>query len=334
MLLSRALVALALVACKGSDDKGGEETGGPAPAPCDVSALDASWPEDGLSPASRAPILSVSFSGVASEEGTLFSVTDESGAEVEGTTTLSDGVATWEPSALLDADTTYAWTATVCDATGGGAFTTGAHGERVDTSALGDTSYALDLDSATWVEPEGGESIFRGLFSEVLLLGVQSADDSSLDLIAAIGEVLEDDGTIQQSPCYSTADFDPADFRNNPYASVGPTTLSLEIEGFTVPVENVYVSGAFDGQGGLADGVMEAEVDARTMADALGLRDSQVCDLLETYVGISCTACSTDGETYCVGMRLEDLTGEIVDGLRVVPNEDPQECDESDDDER
>lgn len=322
-----ALALCLLVACKADDEKtGGAEDTAPEALPCDVSALTETWPADGLSPASRDLQLSASFSGLASEEGVSFTVTDASGAAVEGSTTLGDGVATWAPTELLAEDTAYTWTVSVCEASGGGAFTTGAWGERVDAATLTDTSFALDLSDATWIEPEGGEAIFRSLFDGVLLLGVEAGDETSIDLIAAIGEELEDDDFIQQDPCYATADFEPADFRNNPYASVGPTTLSLDIEGYTVPLSNVYVRGAFVGGSSLADGALEAELDMRDAAEGFGTTAANLCEMLGTFLGLSCIACSEDGEERCVALVLEDISGALVDGLRVVPNEDPQEC--------
>ncbi len=324
------LTALLLVGCnREKEDIGGQETSAPEPPPCDVSALTETWPVDALSPASRSLSITASFSGLASEEGVALTVTDADGAAVAGTTTLTDGLITWEPAELLAEDAAYSWSVTVCDATGGGTFTTGAWGERVDVSLLPDTSFSLDLSDATWVEPAGGESIFRSLFDGILLLGVQSSDESSIDLIAAIGQEVEDEDEtyIQQDPCYATADFEPSDFRNNPYTSVGPTTLSLTIEGITVPLQNVYVSGAFVGGTGLADGTLAAELDMRTAAAGFGgYSADDLCSLLEDYLGLDCAACSEDGEELCVAMALEDITGSLVDGLRVAPNEDPQEC--------
>lgn len=323
------LTALLLVGCnRDKDEGGGQETSAPEPPPCDVSELTESWPEDGLSPASRSLQLSASFSGVASEEGVLITVTDADGAEVAGTTTLTDGLITWEAADLLAEDADYTWAVTVCDASGGGSFTTGAWGERMDPAELPDSSFQLDLSDATWISPEGGESLFSSLFDGILLLGVEAADEGSIDLIAAIGEEYEDEyGTfIQQSPCYATADFQPSDFRNNPYASVGPTTLSLSFEGITVPLQNVYVSGAFVGGTALADGTLSAELDMRDAEGSLGMDAEGLCDLLQTYVGLDCMACMEDGEELCVGLELEDITGTLVEGLRVVPNDDPQEC--------
>jgi len=318
---------LLLVGCRGGDDDkaGPVETGDPAPL-CDVSALDETWPGDGLSPASRDIRLSATFSGTASEEGVVFTVLDAAGTAVPGAVTLADGQATWAPDALLTENAAYTWTVGVCDATGGGGFTTGAWGDRVDPAAMADASYQLDLADATWLAPRNGEAIFSSLFDGVLLLGVEGADETEVDVLAAVGEIYDDE--VLQDPCYATADFDPSDFRNNPYLSVGPTTLSLNVSGITVPLQNVYVSGAFVGDSALADGTLDAELDMRTAADSFGgYSASDLCDMLQTYIGLSCVACSADGEELCVQLELEDITGNLVDGLRVVPNEEPEECD-------
>lgn len=323
-----ALLLLLFAGCKGGgDDKAAaKDTAETAPPPCDVSALDETWPGDGLSPASRDIRLDATFSGTASAEGVVFTVLDAAGEAVSGTVTLSEDEATWAPDALLAENAAYTWTVSVCEATGGGGFTTGAWGDRVDPSTMADSTYQLDLDDATWVAPRNGEAIFSSLFDGVLLLGVQSADDALVDVLAAVGEVYDDE--VLQDPCYATADFDPSDFRNDPYLTVGPTTLSLNVSGITVPLQNVYVSGAFVGGTALADGTLDAELDMREAAAGFGgYSASDLCSLLKSYVGLSCVACSVDGEELCVQLQLEDITGNLVDGLRLVPNEEPEECD-------
>lgn len=332
--MRNVLAALLLVGCH--RDKAGEgegESGAPEAPPCDVSTFSELWPGDALSPASRSIRIQASFSGEvlpASTDEAAITVTDAEGVAVAGTSTLSDGLLIWEPDELLAEEASYTWTVQVCDAAGGGGFTTGAWGERVDESELPDTSFSLDLSRATWVQPAGGGAIFSELFDGLLLLGVESADEASIDLIAAIGQEYEDEyGTlVQQDPCYATADFESSDFRNNPYASVGPTTLSLDIEGITVPLQNVYVSGAFIGGTAVADATLAAELDMREAAAGFGgyYSDDQLCNLLSTYLGLDCIACLSDQEEKCVSLELKDISGQIVDGLRVVPNEDPQEC--------
>ena len=326
-----AICTLAVLGCNREKDEPSGDSSLPEAPPCEVVALDQSWPDDGLSPASRDIRLSVGFSGVVSDEGLSFTVTDASGALVAGTVALteSDGVvtgATWAPDALLEADQAYTWAVSVCDATGGGGFTTGAYGDRVDPSVLIDSSFQLDLTGATWVQPEGGASIFRSLFDGVMLLGVEAADDSSIDLLAGVGEEIDSE-TIRQDPCFETADFEAEDFRNNPYAAVGPTTLTLDVQGFAVPLQGVIVTGAFtDGGATLSDGTLDAELDVRDVAASVGYSADDVCDLLASYVGLECAVCSVDAEPYCVTMQLTDVEGEEIPGLRLVPNENPTEC--------
>lgn len=48
--------------------------------------------------------------------------------------------------------------------------------------------------------------------------------------------------------------------------------------------------------------------------------------LVETYLGISCVPCASDGEPYCIDLKVEQISGERLPWLRVVPNDDPQEC--------
>lgn len=336
--MTRAILLLGLLACSKDKDPasggdsvpGGTDSGGgddsAAPPVCDVVALDATWPEDGLDPASRGLSITVSYTGTASAEGVVFAVKDPNGIQSLGTVTLTEGQAVWTPDELLDEDTLYTWTVSVCDATGGGSFTTGAYGDEVDPTTLSETAFSVDLAEATWLEPEGASTIFAEVFTGVMLFGVQSADDVSIDLIVTVGEVLED-GTIQQDPCFKTADFEPASFANNPYATVGPSSLVVDVQGYSVPLQDVRVSGAFlDGGLGLGEGDLTAEIDLRDLEESVGTTADNLCTYLP-YLGAECEACSADGEAYCLPMWLTDIQGELVEGLTVVPNDDPAECD-------
>lgn len=327
--MRNALWLFGLLACGGDKDESAQDdTGSPAPLPCEVTTIDATWPTEGLDPTSQDATVQVWFSGVASAEGTSLTLTDASGAAVAGTLTLAEGTASFTPDALLGAGTTYSWAATVCDATASGSFTTGQYGETVDPAAMVDLAFAIDLADATWVQPEGGESLFAGLFSGVILLGVEAADSEQLDLIAAVGEVVDEE-TVQQDPCFATADFEPADFRNNPYAEVGPTSLEVDVEGIAVPLHNVNLTGAFvNGGAGLEGGVLTAEGDIRDVASSLGFSDDDACAMLDTYLSIECGECAEDGEPYCVALELHDVAGVEQPGITVVPNENPSECTE------
>lgn len=320
-------VLLGLLACETDKDGAGSDDTGSAPPPCEVTAIDGFWPEDGQSPTTTGVVVQLDFAGVAALESSSFALLDAGGAEVAGALALVDEGATFTPDAPLSADTTYTWSAEICDATASGSFTTGAYGDAVDGAELVDLAFAIDLADAEWVQPEGGEDLFSSLFSGVILLGVEAADATMLDLIVAVGEVIDDE-TVQQDPCFATADFEPADFRNNPYAKVGPTTLEIDVEGLAVPLRNVRLEGAFiDGGASLEDGVLTAEGDIRDVASAIGSTAPQACELLTTYVGIECTTCTEDGEPYCVGLELHEVRGVVQPGITVVPNENPSECD-------
>ena len=81
--MTRAILLLGLLACNKDKDPasggdsvpGGTDSGGgddsAAPPVCDVVALDATWPEDGLDPASRGLSITVSYTGTASAEGVV-----------------------------------------------------------------------------------------------------------------------------------------------------------------------------------------------------------------------------------------------------------------------
>lgn len=288
------------------------------PAPC-TATITSSWPADGATVARNAgPKLA--FDGEASTADVV--VLDADGAAVAGTTTIADGEITFVPDDLLPGRATYTWTATVCDGGATGTFVTGALDEPQDPASLVDNAYAFDLGSATWTSPEGGGDLFEQAFGGVFLVGVQAADAVTLDTILSAGTETES-GNWQQDPCFATVDFEPADFANNPYFGLDADTLETSAQGQPVTIHHAHLSGGLDADG-IVDGRFEGEIDMRDYREQFG---SDGCASLEAFLGISCVACESDGEEQCVPLAAEDVRGDLVPGLRVVPNEDPQECD-------
>jgi hypothetical protein len=317
----RALPLLSLVgltACR-PDAASGDTT-----APCTVTEVSASWPEDGLSPTTRWAAVSLWFSGEADLDQVALNLWGDDGESVEGALELIDGGLRFQPTEWLAEDATYTWDADVCGAVAGGSFTTGSEGQSADPAALVDTTWGLDLSRAEWLQPAGGESLFGSLFSGLILLGVEAADDSSIDLLSAVGEEVEADWW-QQDPCFATADFEPVSFLNNPYVDAGPVDMTFVVQGIDAILHDVVITGAVADEGAaLADGGLVAEFDARDYG-ALGSA-SDVCGYVEQFTGVSCSACASDGEESCVPLEVAEIDGERIDGLALAPNPNPQEC--------
>ncbi|NOY27867.1 MAG: Ig-like domain-containing protein [Oligoflexia bacterium] len=317
--MNTVLVLLTLAACKGNG------AGDTAASTCTAPTLTDTWPADGADPVSRSASILVDFDGTLPSDAVTMTVTED-GSAVSGTVDLTDQVLRWTPDAELAAQTAVSWSLDACGATASGSFTTGDQGTLLSADDLQDATFSLDLDNATWVEPAGGDVIFGQLFGGMLLLGVQDVSDDQIDLIGGGAEVL-DDGTVQQDPCIPTFDFDASSFANNPYMQVGPTTLELDFQGIAVPITDVTLSGAFLPAGdGITGGAMGAEIDARDVATSVGMSADQLCEFIESYTGVACVACTTDGVENCIGLQIEDIEGNRLASLHVAPNPNPQEC--------
>lgn len=308
----------ALLACRGD--------GADAPA-CQAPTLSEAWPAEGADPVSRSAAISIPVQGALSADDVVVTVQAD-GAEQAGQVEVSGGTLRWTPAQMLPASAEVSWSVDACGAQASGSYRTGAEGEQVDPATLADLAWGLDLDRATWIEPAGGQVLFGQLFSGLLMLGVQSATAEEIDLIGGAAEVVDED-LVQQDPCVPTFDFEPVSFANNPYVAVGPTSLQLTFQGLPVQVDDVVLSGAISADGeALTEGALAAELDAREIAPSVGTSAEALCELLESYLGLSCVACAADGEERCVAMRVEDIEGQRLPGLRVVPNPDAEECSE------
>ena len=317
----RALPLLSLVglaACRP------DAASGDATAPCTVTEVSAAWPSEGLSPTTRGAAVTLWFSGEADLAQVVVDLRGADGLSVSGTLELFDGGLRFLPADWLAETETYSWDADVCGAPASGSFTTGTEGQAADAAALVDTTWGLDLSRAEWLQPAGGEALFGQLFSGLILLGVEAADQSSIDLLSAVGEEVEADWW-QQDPCFATADFAPVSFLNNPYVDAGPVDMTFEVQGIDAILHDVVITGAVAADGAeLADGTLTAEFDARDYS-SLGSA-SQVCGYVESFTGVSCSACQSDGDNSCVPLEVADIDGAAVDGLTLAPNPNPQEC--------
>ncbi len=196
----------------------------------------------------------------------------------------------------------------------------------VDPASLVGGTWSMDLSQATWVQPAGGGALFGQLFEGLLALGVRDASRNTLSVIG--GGLLEiEPGVLQQDPCIPTFELDDVPFDDNPAFEAGPARLELTVQGVPVPIDAVVISGRFSEDASqLQDASLQAEVDARDLEDTVGMSAAELCDLLTVYIGLECIACSTDGEQACVGLIVEDIIGERVEGLAMQRNPDAQEC--------
>lgn len=231
----------------------------------------------------------------------------------------------FQPADLLDADTEYSWSASLCDAqVASGSFTTRSEGERLeDPAVLQDRTFSMDMLAADWIEPSGGGAdLLAQYFGGIFLVGVEDVSDTELDVMFAVGEDIGG-GQVQQDPCYETVDFEPADFTRNPYFELGPKRMPLDVQGQAVMLDSVRIFGALIDEGtDLADAVMLADADLRQ----LGADWETYCEYGQIF-GISCTACDVDGEEACVKLHIENIAGKVQAGVTIQEVTDPAaEC--------
>jgi hypothetical protein len=311
----RALALLPLLAaCNGGEDS---DT---APV-CDAAVLSFA-PEDGTGPYALDKPLVFTIEGTASEA--TVTVTGPDGAEIAGEVTIGEGTVTWEPADELPEEATVSWTAQICDVTGAGTFTTGTLGSDVPPEELSDDTFAVDLANATWVQPEGGEDLVEQFFAGAFLIGIQAVTEITLDTIGASGEATAS-GSWQQDPCYATIDFEPVDFTTNPYFVLETDEMRFTVQGIEAIIYDVQITGGLTNDA-IVDGTFQGEIDMDDYKDDLGTSDP--CGMLAMYAGLECVACSWDGEEHCLFLMAEDVEGEEVPGLQLVPNDTPQECNE------
>jgi hypothetical protein len=197
-------------------------------------------------------------------------------------------------------------------------FTTSSFGAPLlhEASSLVDTTWNVDLVSAEWVEPGGFSALMALYFTVPLLVGVQWADDETIDLKGAAGyETTE--GALLQDPYEASWEFPRADFTKAPFFKAQTEEVRFTYAGFAIPVTDFELSATISADASeLGGGVIEGLGDTRYLGgiiDSSNPDPATVCNLAAT-VGATCQDCP-DGEPYCLFLQAEQVTAERVDGL-------------------
>lgn len=285
---------------------------------CEFAYVDAA-PTLESGPVSRLPTLSIQYQGDLKDADV---VVTSGGDTFEGTTTIGDGLITWRPSNPLPENATIAWALTACDGGASGEFSTGTLDSPVEPASLEGKTYALDLANATWISPEGAGVLIASVFGGAVLIGVQSASDTELDCLGSSGQLTSSE-SWQQDPCFPTIDFQSVDFSNNPYFEIVSPLVQFEVQGITAVVHDVSVSGGLTADA-IVDGNFSGEIDMREYTAVL---QGDGCDLIESYLGISCVECRSDSSVDCLWIEATNIGGARVPALTLVENPTPEECD-------
>ncbi len=277
-------------------------------AACDIE-IDSTYPEDGAD----------DFYYRASIEFNL-SDPDTSGPTitvdgVSGTTSYSDDNETiyFTPDAPLDPSTEYTATLSFCRGDSSITFSTSSLGEDISTDLLCKT-YVVDFDSANFIEPATLGSMIGGLIPVDVLLSVMDVTDTTITIMGAISE--EGSDPPVQDLTTPTIYFPEADFTDAPYFQVGPSTTTISVDVYSVPLYDLMISGTFAADGSsYGGGVLSAEIDARDIYMFLsdyGVADAQgLCDMSSDMLGVDCVSCSSDGEQLCLYLLADQIEANL-----------------------
>jgi hypothetical protein len=331
--LSHLLLAtLALnVACDGGETTDTDaETDTEDTTTCS-SSIDEFFPADGATGVFFRTPIEIYFNQDETTTATI-TLADASGADVPGTATFSgDGeVATFTPSASLSPSTEYTLTAAYsCGKTATATFSTSATGAAVDPTTLVDNVYNIDLGSGRIINPPGVGDLVEPLIADAgvyILVSPTAVEGSSITMTGALGV---DDGTgLAQDVCTESINFPvAADYTGNPYFTISGEDVAISVQGFSLEIAALDLSGAFSPDGNAIEGIkLDAFADTSSLGSLLDLGDdpAAVCGLLVGF-GVSCVDCG-NGQATCIQLVVDSLTAPItaIDGLQEITNGDVQ----------
>ena len=302
------LAAAMMVACSGGDN-GSPDTDGAGDDDDGNGCQDIVevWPNDGEdSVYYRTPI---EFT-LASTDGSE-SITVEG---LDGTSAVVENTVVFTPTAPLTPSTSYTVSLDWCGGPTTTTWTTSDVGAEVSESTLVGATYALDLGSGRFVYPAGIGPLIQSQLEQPILIGVTSIDASELSMMGALG--LTD---LTQDMCTPSIAFPvPANFDENPYFVIDADSITLDIEGVEVMIEDMNISGAFAPDGSkIAGATLAGAIDTRPLAGLLGATgdDNAICDLVVT-LGVTCETCP-DGSEYCLSVLVDSMEAEMVPGSLV-----------------
>jgi hypothetical protein len=322
------LALLALGACN-KDKDGDSGSGDTAPIgtddstdtnvtpDCTTSILSVT-PEDGDSDVYYRQVFTVSFEGDGSEA--TFAVTDDAGDPAAISDIVwSDGNVQAMFRVDLEPNTAYHLAVTVCDETSTSVFATNEIGTPLTdgNASLAGRTYVTRLSDATVVDPAVLDVLLSQYLTVPLLFEVTAADESSIDLLGALG-YQEDDGSYTQEDGLPTWDFPAGDFTDSPYFFAEADAITIMYGDIPIPIEDFTLEGSFTSDGSqITYGRATGKADSRFLGVLVNQPDveSAVCDLAGT-LGVVCEPCA-DGEPYCLHIIAEDIQAYYEAGLDV-----------------
>jgi len=301
------------------DDTGTTHDTDTAP-PCTALVLETTPVEGEMAWYQRDP-LQVLFDSDGSQA--TVTLTDGTGATVPMLSTWGDGNVSLSLSNLLVPATDYTLTVDLCGVQTQTHFRTSDLGlplQVVPEDLVGRTWEFRFSDNATITEPGFLDVLASSYLSVPILIGVEYADATSIDLIGALGDQYPS-GLYYQSTVEDPWDFPLGDFSQSPFFSSTAALATLTYDGVPIPIEQFHLEGTFTAdasqiQKGVATGLVDTR-DAGVWVNDPGNPDA-VCNLAKLAGNIDCLECA-DGMPYCLFIRAEDITATYVEGLTIQP---------------
>ncbi len=241
-------------------------------------------------------------------------------APVDGTQSLrGERTVVFTPDEPLEPDTDYAFTLRYCGGSGETEFRTSEIGTPLDAADdLVGATFAIDLSAGRWVEPAGVGSLLAQYVTTDPLMGVIDVRGDELDLLSATAR--EDSDPPVQDFCNATLVPDSADFSDAPYFEITEDETVVGIAGVALSVWNLEISGAFAPDGNSIAGIEFAGIfDSRAMDALMGedREEGEICRLVPSF-GVECEECPDGSGEFCLPVRLDSATGEVVNRLTLV----------------
>ena len=293
------------------------ETGDSNVGPCTTQVMSVE-PADGAADVYYHHTITVSFDGDGGSAE--FSLLDASGVDVPVTATFTEGNVQAVLTADLEPVTAYTLTTSVCGSEASSSFTTNALGSPLDMDPadLIGATYEFRLSDADITEPAFLDLIAGTYLTVPILIGVDSADSTSIDMLGGLGYETTD--SYAQDTTLPSWDFPVADFTTQPFFHAQSPLITIMYGTTAIPIEQFNLSGTFAADGSaIEEGYVTGIGDSRYMATLVGKPAddlSAVCDLAAS-LGVNCTECA-DGEPYCLYIVAENITAERIDGLTLT----------------
>jgi hypothetical protein len=309
------LLTVGFFAC-GDDEK--TDTGAVGEASAEPSSedqgcgvtIDETFPADGSSDFYYRGTLAFELSD--DDDTASLTVEGADGSAVDGTSSVDGDMVYFTPSAPLQPSTSYVANLSYCGSETPVAigFSTSDLGTVADdVSVFEGKTYAVDLSSGNFVQPAGVGDLIGGLLENNILVGVVAATDTSMDVIGALSVA----GSTDQDTCQETLAIPPADFSQNPYFEIDASEgIEITAAGVTVGLDSLFISGTFAADGSyFGGGELVGELDVRKLAplleDLIQSDDpAEACNLL-MGLGVSCVACTSDAEPFCIALEVNGL---------------------------